>query len=42
MFSQELRKRARRVFEKRYKRKLTDGEVELILRQSMRFVQNLR
>lgn len=42
MFSKELRKRARRVFEKRYKRKLTDGEIDLILRQSVRFVKGLR
>lgn len=42
MFSDELKARTRRVFEKRYKRRLTDGEVDAILRSITRFVQCLR
>ncbi len=42
MFSDELKARTRRVFEKRYKRRLTDGEVDAILRSLTRFVQSLR
>lgn len=42
MFTDELKTRTRRVFEKRYKRRLTEGEVELILSQLIRFLRGLR
>jgi hypothetical protein len=42
MWSEELKRRTRRIFEKRYKKRLTDGEVDAILRSLTRFVQSLR
>lgn len=42
MWSHELKRKARRAFEKRYRRKLTDGEIDAILRSMSRFVQSLR
>ena len=42
MWSEELKLKTRKVFEKRYKRPLSDAEVDRILRWSVRFLRSLR
>ncbi len=42
MWSDELKRKTRKVFERRYKRRLTDGEIDAILRSMSRFVKSLR
>ena len=42
MWSDELKCKTRKVFERRYRRPLTDAEVDAILRASVRFLRSIR